>query len=878
MKRIAILLFFLVVSLNSIYSQEFLGIRQSNYAGVTGLDFNPASIADNRSKVDVTLIGLSLIGYNNLIFFNTKNMPYGWNKSLNSTDPKAVNWRDDMKIIIRDSIDFYKNQNRGAFFESDNTEKRSIFISTELDLFNAMVSIDRKRAVGFQIKNRTILSAKNISPELTTLVLKGFNYQNLFNLNLSEEVLNLSLNSWMEYNLSYAQILFDKDQHFFKGGGKLKLLKGVGSFYTYVDDIGYNLSNKDTALFINGNFNYGYSDNLGGYVEPNQSGTGLPIDEDFNFSSLFKKESKYGIGLDLGVVYEWRPDHEKYRYNTANEEGLWRKDLNKYKLRVGVAVNDIGGMKYRKGELSRDFRLNVNVFDLHEFDNIAGFRSFDSTITRLENEEKIVYNEDDGTFTMNLPTHTNIDIDYNVWKNIYVNAYSRINLRYNRKKQTIQYPNSIVFTPRWDHKNWGVSIPISYAQILGFRTGLGLRAGPLVFGVGDLRPLIAPKKNVNLRGLDFFLILKVPILHRKPKNIVAGDFIDVNADTDGDGLPDITDKCPQAKGAAGGDGCPPKIIHLIDEDGDIIGSDTILEDGTFVFKNLPTDQNHIFKIQAEDGDDDLGDILHLILRTPEGDTKIVAIRNEKGYYIYNYLPEEEAVIDSLAEEDGSLVILPKRNWTKLVHLVDEAGNILATDTLFIGKENFIFNNLPTDKNHFFMIEGEDDNMVTIILHNPEGDTKFNLTKKDSKGRYYFLPGDGTLLKLIEEEDVLIDLSVEEQEILNTAFSNLEFETGKNIILPTSFTSLEELAALLIKKPEWKLKIVGHTDNVGTEKNNLKLSQKRAQAVHNFLQKIGVKGHNIGVLYYGETRPIADNSTKEGRQKNRRVEMTVIQMK
>ena len=116
---------------------------------------------------------------------------------------------------------------------------------------------------------------------------------------------------------------------------------------------------------------------------------------------------------------------------------------------------------------------------------------------------------------------------------------------------------------------------------------------------------------------------------------------------------------------------------------------------------------------------------------------------------------------------------------------------------------------------------------------------------------------------------------EEQEILNTAFDNLEFETGSDVIAASSYESLDELAELLKKKPEYQLKIEGHTDNVGSESNNLRLSEKRAKSVSKYLSNKGVDTSKFIVEWYGETKPIYPNDTKEGRQKNRRVEMDVV---
>ena len=116
---------------------------------------------------------------------------------------------------------------------------------------------------------------------------------------------------------------------------------------------------------------------------------------------------------------------------------------------------------------------------------------------------------------------------------------------------------------------------------------------------------------------------------------------------------------------------------------------------------------------------------------------------------------------------------------------------------------------------------------------------------------------------------------EEQEVLNTAFSNLEFETGLDVIKKASKPSLMELANTLKKKPDWKIQVTGHTDNVGDDDVNMVLSKKRAEAVKNFLGTEGIDKRRVKTLYFGETKPLSDNNTPSGRQKNRRVEFKVI---
>jgi len=115
-----------------------------------------------------------------------------------------------------------------------------------------------------------------------------------------------------------------------------------------------------------------------------------------------------------------------------------------------------------------------------------------------------------------------------------------------------------------------------------------------------------------------------------------------------------------------------------------------------------------------------------------------------------------------------------------------------------------------------------------------------------------------------------------KDIVKKAFDNMEFETGKAIIQERSFSSLNELATLLIEQPNWKLRIIGHTDNVGAAATNLALSQKRAEAIQVYLAQKGIASNRFLVSWYGETQPIATNATPEGRQRNRRVELELVE--
>jgi len=120
-------------------------------------------------------------------------------------------------------------------------------------------------------------------------------------------------------------------------------------------------------------------------------------------------------------------------------------------------------------------------------------------------------------------------------------------------------------------------------------------------------------------------------------------------------------------------------------------------------------------------------------------------------------------------------------------------------------------------------------------------------------------------------------TVMEKEIVEKGRATLDvkFKTNSAVILPESDKDLSQFADVMQKYPDLKVEIAGHTDSTGTDKYNQQLSQKRADSVKKYLaDKYGVEANRLTAKGYGEAKPIADNKTKVGRAKNRRVEAVV----
>ncbi|MDO3378615.1 OmpA family protein [Geoalkalibacter halelectricus] len=105
-------------------------------------------------------------------------------------------------------------------------------------------------------------------------------------------------------------------------------------------------------------------------------------------------------------------------------------------------------------------------------------------------------------------------------------------------------------------------------------------------------------------------------------------------------------------------------------------------------------------------------------------------------------------------------------------------------------------------------------------------------------------------------------------------SDILFDINSATIKPGAYDEINRVANVLNQYPQTNILIAGHTDSTGSESYNQQLSERRAQSVKSALQGQGVSPMRMTTIGYGESRPIADNSTEFGRQLNRRVEITI----
>tara|TARA_A100001015_G_scaffold297314_1_gene378671 strand:- start:186 stop:830 length:645 start_codon:yes stop_codon:yes gene_type:complete len=126
---------------------------------------------------------------------------------------------------------------------------------------------------------------------------------------------------------------------------------------------------------------------------------------------------------------------------------------------------------------------------------------------------------------------------------------------------------------------------------------------------------------------------------------------------------------------------------------------------------------------------------------------------------------------------------------------------------------------------------------------------------------------------VSDKNVNIRLTPIEDGVVFT-LEAIQFETGKSLLRSSYQGGCERLASWMLEHPDVRVRVEGHTDDVGSAASNEALSLERAQAVRLFLESRGVAASRVDVLGLGDSMPLSGNETEEGRSSNRRVEVVI----
>jgi len=525
--------------------QSFVGYGYDNYSGVNSILLNPGNLAGSKYKVNVNLISLSGLAGNNAYELDKKNLF---------------------------TLKFSHLSEGNGYYKATNTSYKYVYLNTDILGPSAMFNIDRKDAIGITTRVRSIGNLFNLSDPLFRLM--GNPDASYYNTNIINRSLQFKTMSFAEVGLSYGRILKQTDKYRLKAGITGKYISGIayGSISTGQMNLNIDPTNKVTNF--TGDVDVRYSANM------DNLGNGASIQD------ALTKHNGNGWGVDLGLVYEWKPTEDPY------------------KLRLGLSLTDLGSVNFTNSPNGQSYMVTLNGHNTSEL-NKADSESVNQYFTRLQDSGLVVAKGASAKIKAKLPTALHLNADYHVYKRLFINADILFNTVANTNQVTPNYITTATITPRLEKKWFSIYSPVSYNAQGQLNWGAGVRVGPLFVGSGSVMSNLIKSR---IQHADVHVGLTVPIFQRRKdeekkkkekedkkkadtlyKKIIITHDRDSDGvvdekdacpdsagpiqllgcpDSDGDGVPNNKDKCPGVKGSPNFEGCPAP-----DSDGDGVNDD-----------------------------------------------------------------------------------------------------------------------------------------------------------------------------------------------------------------------------------------------------------------------------------------------------------------
>ena len=475
----------MLVLAGSSHAQTLNGLVTGNYAGIAGLNFNPASIVDSRYKFDLNIAAAQVYFTNNYLYAN----PLIFAKRKLFREP----YNGSFAAVKQDLIKPIEPPPNEKVFARQNAE-------LQLPL-SFMLTTGRKSAIALNMRNRNELAVGNLNPNTAKLLYEELDYAPLKGVPMNNDSFALKFMNWQEVGFTYGRILIDAQEHFFKAAVTAKWLGGNAAAFIQSDDLTVSLANPTTLSMNSPNIQY--------------ARTARADFDAFNRRDLFNNLESQNVGFDIGIVYEFRGKLRKYKYTDEDYMTQLRRDKNKYMLRLGAALNDIGYLQYNRLPLTRDHSANITNWDFSGL-NANNLREWDSAYSKLVN----YIPGGSEVLSVQLPTALLLNADLRLFGGFYINAamQRRVNAlgSYNKETTTqIIAPEWYAITPRFEGRFFGLYVPVVFRNNTR-QIGATVRIGPFYAGSNNLLALI---QNSQVPTADIHAGFRIPIGFGKPTKI-----------------------------------------------------------------------------------------------------------------------------------------------------------------------------------------------------------------------------------------------------------------------------------------------------------------------------------------------------------------------
>jgi hypothetical protein len=443
-------------------AQQFIGNSLSEYSAIQMMPYNPAWVCNAWNGNEILVMGGSALAGTNAFYFDR-----GW--VLRGFNGQAFEGPD------------YKRDRR--------KNVKQIWANAEV-LGPAMsFTVKNEHYVGFYTRYRQIVRGGNLSS--SEIELLGGSYVDnplLYEHPITIKNAGFSAHTFGEVGVTYGKILRNDDYHFLKAGASLKYLIGFSAASISTNSFTYERYNKDSIAQMDGDLTAVYTYNLNPLIDKDASN---------DFSSWTDRAGKGGLGIDLGVQYQYHPDgnpNERTNYLFSFAASLTDIGSVKYIADTGSASYEVKAGKRKVQSIYRDSTEDVGWYFVRQVEDSA-----------------LYVNEDYQKFRMGLPTALRVNFDWNVMPKFNM----AVNVLLNMRGSSLDNPSYVSYfnlTPTYSIKpHLTVGMPLTFIGRQTVCLGTIVRAGPLFVGSNTLFSSIIMAKDW-IRNIDayFGLSFKIP--------------------------------------------------------------------------------------------------------------------------------------------------------------------------------------------------------------------------------------------------------------------------------------------------------------------------------------------------------------------------------
>ena len=758
---------------------QYTGIVNDNSVSSFLGSYNPSSIVDSKTK---------------------------FSASFHFNNSRISNFSANRYIVYGEGVKYIEPRKPGY-----------VRRLTNIDIINLKYEFDHKNAGAYSLRLRSMTNLEGLPIDWAQNVALDYE-ENIFG--TAQDLTGYSMNSldFTEHAFTYARTIFDENTTFLKAGISVKVLNGINASYFRINNGQHNFTNETSP------------------------GVDIAdIDADYrssqNDNQLFFDHR--GLGFDLGVTYEYRPDYEEQYYEMDGVKRITRYDMNKYKWKASASFTDLGFIRYLSDSASSYNFTNpvLNSVDGSQLVNLESLNLFSLANSPIDYVDESLAtqstknpDEEPVQFRMNLPAafHGNFDVNL-LQKWFYVSYNMSIPLHFKRDITQMRGFFIQTVTPRIEKSNWSIMLPISHQGNGTVSAGVAGRfnfRGLMVFMGSNNAALLYGQQASRTR--NFFLGVSYNIMYKVPK------------DADGDKVSDPMDDCPYDPGLLEYNGCPDT-----DGDGIIDKEDLCIYDkGPRNTRGCPDSDG--------DGMIDMNDMCPF----------------EKGLGIHYGCPDrdKDGVIDA-ADRCPDVPGLELNNGCPLEPqkccLDSDGDGILDESDECPDVPGSLYNSgCPIDStniNNINLREEKDridaNNTKQQTLDNPQIDLRTQMI--DTRAE---------LDSILQGKNVIKSLA-------------LYFDVDDASLTDAERLKLNNLITRLPKNERYAFILIGNTDRDGSLEYNLQLSKRRAETIKRKLVDFyKLDADQISVYYYGEMKSIhSGDYTEEMKQADRRVDVKLIKL-